>query len=182
MRCGCQVNAASFSGNLHILAKPHPPQITCPALPQPPVQAPSLLLRTADAVFYLVVPHGMPKAGQSHTGRALCAMITECCLLFSNPHKPVKLQPPQTTCPALRQPPVQAPPHLLHAAEAAFDLTVPHGMPRSGHSRTGRALCDLVAQCILLLWKSPQTGKTAPPHKAFTQPCRSFQCKLNRTC
>ena len=64
---------------------------------------------------------------------------------------------------ALPQPPVQAPPPLLHTAEAAFDLAVPCGMPRAGHSHTGRALCAVVNGCCLLLWKSPQTGKTAPP-------------------
>ena len=78
--------------------------------------------------------------------------------------KPGKNAPPQTTCTApLPQPPVQAPPPLLHTAEAAFDLAVPHGMPRAGHSHTGRALCAVVAECCLLLWKSPQTGKTATP-------------------
>ena len=36
-------------------------------------------------------------------------------------------------------------------AEAAFDLAVPHGMLRAGHSHTGRALCAVVAECCLLL-------------------------------
>jgi len=79
-----------------------------------------------------------------------------------NLHKPAKLQAPQTTCPALLQPPVHAPPHLLHIVQQTeFDLAVvPHGMPGTGHSHTGRALCAVVAEFCLLVWKSPQTGKT----------------------
>ncbi len=80
-----------------------------------------------------------------------------------NIHEPAKLSPPQTTCQALLQPPVQAPPHLLHTAEAASDLAVPDGMPRAGHSHTGRALYAVVAECCLHPWNLPQTGKTAPP-------------------
>ena len=41
---------------------------------------------------------------------------------------------------------------LLHTAEAAFDLAVPHGMPRAGHSHTGRALCTR-DYCISKKWK-----------------------------
>ena len=54
---------------------------------------------------------------------------------------------PQTTCPALPQPPVQAPPHLLHTSESKLDLAVPHRTPRAGHSHTARALCAAVAAC-----------------------------------
>ena len=68
-----------------------------------------------------------------------------------------------TTCPALRQHPVQAATHLLHAAEAAFDLAVAHGIPRAAHSHTGRALCAVVDECCLLLLNSPYTSKTAIP-------------------
>ena len=215
--------------------KPQPPQTTCPALPQPPVQAPPILLHTAEATFDLAVPCGMPRAGHSHIRRGLCAVITECCLLLwkspqigktatptnhlpgpaaapgagstthspnmtgciwlplqcpiicpglafytlaglfcelwlpsaasssGNLYTPAKPQPPQTNGPALLQPPVQAPPHLLSTAEAAFDLAVPHGMPRAGHPHTGRGLCAVVAECCLLLWTPPQTGKTATP-------------------
>ena len=49
-------------------------------------------------------------------------------------------------CPALPQAPVQGEPNLLQNAEAAFGLAVPHGMPRAGHSHTGRALCAVVAE------------------------------------
>ena len=69
----------------------------------------------------------------------------------------------QTTCPVLPQPPVQSPPYLLHTAEAAFDLAVPQGIPKAGHSHTLRALCAMVAKCFLLLWKSPQTRKPTTP-------------------
>ena len=47
--------------------------------------------------------------------------------------------------------PVQAPLPMLHTAEAAFDLAVPHGMPRAGHPHTGRALCAVVGPCKLQL-------------------------------
>ena len=46
---------------------------------------------------------------------------------------------------------MQAPPHLLHKAEAPFVLAVPHGMPRAGHSHAGRALWAMVDECCLLL-------------------------------
>ena len=52
----------------------------------------------------------------------------------------------QTTCTALPQPPVQAPPDLLTTAQGAFDLAVAQGMPRAGHSHTGGALCAVVAE------------------------------------
>ena len=156
-------SAASSFGTLHKPAKPHPPpQTTCTALEQPPVQASTHLLHSAEAAFDLALARGMPRAGHSHTDRALCAVVFECCLLYKS-SQTGKLQPPQTTRPALPQPPVQAPSHLLHTAEAAFDLAVPHGMPRACHSRTGSALCAVVTECCLLLWKFPQTGKTATP-------------------
>ena len=176
----------------------------------------------------------MPRAGRPNTGRALCAVVAECCLLLSNSpytgetatptshlhspaatapsagpttpaahsrgcvlpcsapwpcpglathtlaglcalwlviaasssgnfHKPAKPHPQQTTCTApLPLPPVQAPSHLLHIVETAFDLAVPHGMSRAGHPRTGRALCAVVAECCLLLWNSPR-AKLQPP-------------------
>ena len=170
--------AASSSGNIHHkLAKPQPPQTIRPALPQPPAQAPSLLLHSAESAFDLAVPHGMPRAGHSHTGRALCAVVAECCLLLWKSPLSAKPQPPQTTCrAALPQPPVQAPPHLTHSAVAVFDDAVPHGTPRAGHPHTGRALCAVVAEWCLLLWrKSPQTGKTATPTtKPPAQPCCSL--------
>ena len=50
----------------------------------------------------------------------------------------------QTTCTAVPQPPVQAPPDLLTTAQAAFDLAVAQGMPRAGHPYTGGSLCTVV--------------------------------------
>ena len=83
-----------------------------------------------------------------------------------------KPQPPQTTCcQALPLNPVQAPPHLLSTADAAFDLAVLHDMPRAGHSHTGRALCAVVDECCLLLWwNSPHTSKTTPPTDPLHNP------------
>ena len=118
----------------------------------------------AEAAFDLVVPMGCP-ALAIHTHAGLCALWLQSAASSSgNLHKPAKPKPPQPPCTApLPQPPVQAPPPLLHTAEAAFHLAVPHGMPRAGHSHTGRAQCAVVAECCLLLWKSPHTGKTATP-------------------
>ena len=75
-------SAASSSGQLPEPAKPQPAQTTRPALPQPQVQAPPHMPHTPEAVFDLAVSHGMPRAGQLHTDRALCAVVTECCLLL----------------------------------------------------------------------------------------------------
>ena len=101
----------------------------------------------------------------SHTLAGLCALwLPSAASSYSgNLHKPANTHPPQNTCPVLPQPPVWAPSQLLHTAEAAFDLTVPYGTPRAGHSHTGRALCAVVAEHCLLLLKSPQTGETATP-------------------
>ena len=52
-------------------------QTTCTAVPQPPVKAPRDLLTTAQAAFDLAVAQGMPRAGHSHTGGALCAVVAE---------------------------------------------------------------------------------------------------------
>ena len=109
------------------------------------------MMLAAESASDLAAPHGMPRAGHPHTGRALWAVVNEWCASSENLHKPAKTQPLRTTRRARLQPPMQAPPHLLHTAEAALDLAVPHGMPRAGHPRTGRALCAVVAECCLLL-------------------------------
>ena len=83
---------------------------------------------------------------------------------------PVKPQRPQTTCPAWLQHPMQAPPHLLHTAEAAYDPAVAHGMPRAGHSHTGRALCGVVAKRYLYIWHTPAFSKTAAPINHLPSP------------
>ena len=100
-------SAASSSRTLHKAAKPQPPQTTCPALSQPSAQTLPHLLQTAEAAFNLAISRGMPGAGHSHTGRALCAVIAECCLLLEeisrnrqnhNPHK--QLQPSPAAAPS----------------------------------------------------------------------------------
>ena len=135
------------------------------AWPQPPVQAPPHLLHTTETAYDLAVPHGIPRAGHSHTGRALCAVVAESCLLLWKSTEIGKTAIPTNhlSSPAAA-PSAGSPPHLLHTAEAASDFGVPNYMPRrTGHSHTGRALCAVVAECCLLLWKPPQTGKTATP-------------------
>ena len=52
-------------------------EASCTAGPQPPVQAPPDLLTTAQGAFDLAVAQGMPRAGHSHTGGALCAVVAE---------------------------------------------------------------------------------------------------------
>ena len=152
---------------LHKPAKLHPPQTTFPAMLQPPqcslhhaCQAPQRLHLT------LQCPMASCPGMATLTLAGLCVLwLPSTASSSGNHHKPAKPQPPQTTtCLALPQPPAQGPPHLVHNAESVFDLAVPHGMPRAGHSHTGRALCAVVAECCLLLWNSPpQTGKTATP-------------------
>ena len=71
---------STTSGKLQHSVTPHDPQTTCPAKPQYPVQAPPYLLHTAGAAFELAVAHGMPMAGHSPIGRALCAVVAEWCL------------------------------------------------------------------------------------------------------
>ena len=167
----------SSSEKLQETAKPQPPQTTCPDRLRHPMHAPYLLLNP-EFTFDHAVPHGIPRAVHKRTGRALYKF----CLLggasstIKLQQKAAKPQPPQTTCPDLLQHPVQASPHLLHTVEAAFDLAVANGMPRAGHSHTGRALCTVVAECCLLHWKSPQTLKPC------AKPCRSPQFRLHHTC
>ena len=155
-------SAACSSGNLHSPAKPQAPQTSCPALPQPLMQAPPYLLHTAEAAFYHAVPHGLLRSEHPLTGRALCAVVAECCLLFST-KSPLTGKTATPTNHHLLGPaaaPVPDASHLLHSAEATFYLAVPRGMPRAGHPHTGRARCAVVAECCLLLWNSPQTSKT----------------------
>ena len=88
----------------------------------------------------------MPRAGHTHTGRALCAVVAEHSSITEKLQNLAKPQPSQTTCIALpQQHPVQAPPLLLHTAEAAIDLAVPNGILRADHTLTGRALYAVVA-------------------------------------
>ena len=145
-------SGAYLAEKLQKAAKPHqPPQTTCPARQQHPVQAPPLLLHTTETAFDLAVSHGIPRAGHSHTGRAVCPVVAEQRLLSRKTHKAAKPQTPKTTFSARPQHPVQAPPHLLHhTAGYALNLAVPHGMPGAGHAHSGRALCTVVAESHLL--------------------------------
>ncbi len=134
-------SGASSCGNLHKPAKPRPQQTTCPSLPQPPVQAPLLLLHTAEAAFDLAVPQACQGLANLTLARLCALWLPSAASSSETLHKQVKPQPPQTTCTALPQPPVPTPPHLLRPATPTFDLSVHHhGMPRAGPSHTGRAL------------------------------------------
>ena len=71
---------STVAKQLQYSAKPQPPSsqsTCCPTGSQHPVQAPAHLPCTAEAAFDLVVAHGMSRAGYSHTGRALCAVVGE---------------------------------------------------------------------------------------------------------
>ena len=141
------------------------------------MQAPPALQHTAEAAFDLAVRHGMAKAGHSHTGRALCAVVAECCLLLltllparlelstnrqnRNPHKP-HAQP-------YRNP--QCRPHTPAAnSRGCIYLAMPHGMPRAGHSHTDRALCAVVAERCLHIWKTSAFSKTVTPTSHLHSP------------
>jgi len=53
------------------------PETYLPALPQYLVQAPPHLLHTEPAESELAMAYVIPRAGHSHTGRALCAVVAE---------------------------------------------------------------------------------------------------------
>ena len=53
------------------------PEESCTAVPQPPVQAPADLLTTVQGAFDLAVTQGIPRAGHSYTGGALCAVVAQ---------------------------------------------------------------------------------------------------------
>ena len=99
----------------------------------------------------------------THTLAGLCALWLPSAWSSGQLHKPVKPQPAQATCPARPQAPVQAPPRLQHIAEATFEPAVPHDMPRAGHSHTARALCAVVAEQRLHIYKTLASSKTTTP-------------------
>ena len=69
-------STACITEGLQNVTKPEEAsQTTCAAVPQPLVQASLDLLATAQAAFDLAVAQGMPRAGHSHTGGALCAVV-----------------------------------------------------------------------------------------------------------
>ena len=164
MRCGCRVLPPPLEISTNPQnQKPHKPsaQHPCPS----PQCRPHHTCCTQQKL-HLTLQCPMTCSGlATHALAGLCALwLSSAASSFGSFHKPAKPQPPESTCTAtLPQPPAQAPPPLLHTAEAAFDFTLPHGMPRAGHSHTGRVLCAVVAECCLLLWNSPHTGKTATP-------------------
>ena len=118
------------------------------------------IVTMAVAAIALQCPVAYPGLA-THTLAGLCALwLLSAASSSGNLHKSAKLQPPQTTCLALPQPPVQDPLHLLRTAEAVFSLAVAYGMPRAGHSHTGRALCAVVAEQYLYKWKTLALSKT----------------------
>ena len=67
-------STASITEGLRNVTKP---EAIFTAVPQPPVQAPTDLLTTAQGAFDLAVVQGKPRTGHPHAGRALCAVNTE---------------------------------------------------------------------------------------------------------
>ena len=119
----------------------------------------------------------------THTRAGLCALWLPSAASSSGQlHKPANPQPPQATCPARPQAPVQAPTKLRYTAEAAFDLAVPHGMPRAGYPRTGRALCAVLAECCYHLYEISTQQQNGTPRKQPAHPCRSPQCRTLHNC
>ena len=84
----------------------------------------------------------------THTLAGLCAQwLPSTACITEGLQNVTKPEATQSTCTAVPQPPVQAPPDLLlTTAQAAFDLAVAQGMPRAGHSNTCGALCAVVAE------------------------------------
>ena len=122
----------------------------------------------------------------THTLAGLCALWIPSYTLPRGKlqYSSAKLHPPQTTYLVRPQHPVQAPSHLLITAET-FILATAHGIPRAGHSHTGRALlCAVVAELRLHNWKAPAAfSKTAcsTPNKPPGRIGRSTQCRPHHT-
>ena len=55
------------------------------------------------------------------------------------------------------------------------------GMPWTGHLHTGRALCAVVAERLLHIWKTSSIQQNRTPHKPPAQPRHSTQCRLHHT-
>ena len=156
---------ASTSAKLQHSAKPQPPKTTCPARPHPAQVPPNFLDNTKAAVFDPTDALGMLRAGHPHIGRVLCAVVAKRRLHnWQTPVLSKTAATPLKTCLAWPQHPVQAPPtRLFYTLEAAFKLAVAHGMPRSGHSHTSRALCAVVAKRRLHIWKTRACHKMVIP-------------------
>ena len=88
----------------------------------------------------------------------------------------------QTTCTALPQPPVQAPPDLLTTAQAAFGLAVAQGIPRTGHSHTW-GLCAQWLPSTGSITEGLQKNVTKPQATQATCTAEhSPPCRLYQTC
>jgi len=168
-------------GKLQYLAKPQPPQTTYPARPQHPVQALPHLLHTVEPAFDLAVAQGMPGAGHSHTGRALCAVVvakrslhilkTPAFSNYFNTHKPPAQPGRSTQC------------RLYH--HTCFKLQRLHLTLQWPMTCPGLATHTLTGLCALWLPSSASTfGNSSiqqsyySPHKPPAQPGCSCQCRL----
>ena len=122
--------------------------------------------------------HGTPRAGHSHTGRALCAAVAErrLCILRTPAAFSSKTATPTSHLPSPGAAPSAG--STTPAAEATFDLAVAQGMPRAGHSHTaGRALYAGVASTFGN--SSIQQNRNIPRPSA--QLGRSTHCRLCHT-
>ena len=143
MHCGCRVLPPSLENSQNRQNRhPHEPPVQHPCR-SPQCRAHHTCCTQQRLHSTLQSPTACPGLA-THTLARLCALW-----LVSGASTAAKLQhsaipqPPQTTCLARPQRPVlQAPPHLLHTAESAFDLTVADSIPRSG-THTLAGLCAL---------------------------------------
>ena len=69
--------ASITEGLLNVTKPEEASQTSCTAVAHSPVKALSDLLTTVQGAFSLAVIQGMPRAGHSHTGGALCAVVAE---------------------------------------------------------------------------------------------------------
>ena len=117
----------------------------------------------------------------THTQAGLCALWLPSTASSSGKlQKSIKPPSPQTTCPALHQPPVPVTSQQQHTAEAAFDLAVPHGMPRPGHKHTDRAVWRAAPPQL----KNSRKRQTAAPlnHLLSLATASTQQCRLHQAC
>ena len=121
----------------------------------------------------------------THTLAGLCALrLLSAASSSENLHKSAKPQPPQTICHALpKSPPVQAQPFLLYTAEAAFDLAVPYGMPRTGPPSHWQGSVRCGCRVLPPPLKISTNRQNRYTHKPPAQhPYRSPQCRPYHNC
>ena len=129
-----------------------------------------------------------PTAHQGHTTNTLAGLCALWLLSSASSSTEEKLQetakpqPPETTtCPALPQHPVQAPPHLLRTAGLHLILQCPMACP-------GQETHTLAGLCALWLWSSASSAEKLRGrhnrnlHQPPAQPCRSTQGRLHHSC